>query len=505
MINTGINNSSKGIILFGFGEVAKGFCDVADGEIKKGTLTIISGLNKVNTGSAINYYPAHSIIMHNALKIGAYAVVTQGAIRSIQGIKKRELKTTICGTLQTATGCMTVIYLNCVDSKTIAIAHRALTFSFLSGQLSWTGIKNFIKGEYKNGFLQMFAGAMGILSSGCYAYHELTAEAQVSKEVPPHIESFLQAHETEIREIYIKKESKGNWTELGEGVSKKAYSHSNFDFIIKIPTRTFSYWGHEDSDIIVHYNQIQVANDIINKNGLDKLITPEAYLIQYPEGPFVVEKKLETIDFNQVNKSSEKDVAIEQLHDFLNKGSYCDINIKRNHNAGILLNTEENPMIGVFDLDCNNTLKSNFLNLQKISIESFSIFASAKQSFENLENKYIKLPSNSGYTAGIATLIYTRPSWSFPLTLIGSTVSCIIEGVNETVNLIEKEIKTRPVYQTAAGMIAYTSLLYQAPLETLFISSASMAFIGIGSFSLKAAPFLTFFDPIHEHGQNTRI
>lgn len=422
-----MNNLTTSLTLQGCGETIRGVCEISEGKLRKGGLKVIVGLSSLSISSKWN--GTASLIsddyklMNYSLQLGAAAVTMKGITKLIQGVKKGNLKDTITGTLQTTGGCISVIYLSCLDSKVMEVAHRTILLNLVSGYTSWTGVKDIANGRYQKGCFELLLGVTGMLFSGAYAYSELSSlfDSKSDSKIPPQLESFLKDHESEIAEIYKTKEETGKWRELGQGVSKKVFTHPDTEYIIKIPLLDKSFWGpYLESDNVIHYWQLQKAANLIKEGAEDysQLTVPKAFLIQRPEGPLVIEKRLHMKSFYNVSESSAKDIAVRQLYSFLEGNGYCDINVKRNHNAQILSGSEHKPVIGLYDLDCNENLGLPSL-LNKIFervLKGGSIFTSAAISAAYIsgeyfaKSEYAKTATAVGIATGISTLIYTDPT-----------------------------------------------------------------------------------------------
>jgi hypothetical protein len=424
-----MNESSASIALYGLNDTIQGMCDISEGELKEGSLKVINGLTEVTIGSFLheNGNLKHSYL-HASLELGAITVVSKGSTKLIQGIKNRDLKATIRGTLQTATGCAAIVYLNCLPARTIAVAHQALSLSFASAYVSWVGVQDLINNwvgvqdlinnkDRDEAIGKILFGMTGILTAGCYAYSEFFPTPEIAKTplpfyektLPPQLNSFVSSHEHEITEMFATKRVTGNWTQLGEGASKKAYIHPDTDFVLKVPHKVQSAWGFAETDVVIHYKGLQKAEHLVKRMGFDQLVVPEAYLIQGPEFSFVLEKKFQTISYVNVPIKPATYTAKEQLNALIEEGEYCDISVNTDHNAGFLNNTENKSMIGIFDFDCQTQLTLKDINIlkplqktQKNIIESASYLASV-----TLVVKRFVRPEQ---LAEAATLIYTMPA-----------------------------------------------------------------------------------------------
>lgn len=394
--------------------------------------------------------------------------------------------------MQTATGCAAVVYLSCLDSKIILVAHQTLLISLAGTNITRTGIKDLIEGHYKKGCLELFMGTIGILGSALYAYNEIFSfhETVNAKEIPPQLDTFLKNHMNEIGKMYTKKQGIGKWTVLGQGVSKKAYIHPDSDYIIKIPHGR-SFWGNSESDVVIHYNELQKAATLVNQMGYKYLTIPDAYLIEHPEGPLVVEQKFNIKSFSDTfreSQLSELSGPLLELDDFLKKGGYCDIDIGGNHNAGFLRDSAD-LSIGIYDLDCKNL--TNSMILKKLmgygSILSGSIFTSATFSEEFLESKYAKIASSTGLGLGLTTFAYCHPVVTGTLVL-GATGGLILYEGYQTIKAfgqqllesakdlpIDKKI-TRAVVATGVAILISPNLVFNILQCTAAVGTISLGY-----------------------------
>jgi hypothetical protein len=172
------------------------------------------------------------------------------------------------------------------------------------------------------------------------------------------ITAFLNDHIEEIEKMYRDKSQIGDWSFLGNGISKIAFTHPDLPgVLIKIPRKAHSVWGYAKSDIEANFEKLKKAKLLVQENNYKHIVIPQSELFETKEGPVALEEKFETVSYHSVADDPEKAIAEMELNDFLVNGKYCDIKIQWNHNCGFLKNKK--PLqIGVFDLDCKREWRS---------------------------------------------------------------------------------------------------------------------------------------------------
>lgn len=399
-----MNFAASTTTAFGCRETIKGVICLSEGKFQEGAAQVMSGMTAINIGArSIDAADPnmHKNLMHKALIIGTGAVTIVGATETIEGIQARDIRGTIHGALLTTAGSISVFYLNCLDARIIAAVHQSLLLSQGSCSTCLSGLEDLYNLKSKIGALKLVMGLSGLILTGTYFINEIAEyleEMPENKALPQELDAFIKQHEGEISEMYNKR-IPGKWKELGAGVSKSAYMHPDTEFIFKIPHGK-SFWGHGDSDVTVHFKNLKKAEILVQKNGWDHIRTPEAYHIQTPDGPMVVERKFNLLHssfiFYQDNEIA--DTSLHQFNMFMDEGGYCDINLLSDHNAGFLQGTDGD--IGIYDYDCKyinimNNARSNLL-------DSVSIVVSAKKTAEYIMGTGKGMISEIGVVAGIA-------------------------------------------------------------------------------------------------------
>ena len=172
---------------------------------------------------------------------------------------------------------------------------------------------------------------------------------QFSQQIPADLAFFIRDHADEITRMNKEHRSVGQWTLLGEGVSKAVYSHPEEpNYVFKIPH------GKRFIDMFLrHFENMGKAAKLIKANRWKRLQAPEdAYLIN-SSFLFCIERKMEFERHWRVAETPAKKEAIDQLQAFLRETGICDIDITlKGGNAEFLKGTEDNPKIAIYDFDC---------------------------------------------------------------------------------------------------------------------------------------------------------
>lgn len=353
---TGIISTFSGVTATIQGPIA-----ISEGSFRRGLTETFMGLTLINWGARclnIGGSLRQGILKYSLL--GGIAAVARGGIsRCFSGYKNKNYLQMIKGTAQAALGLVGSAYIASVDSKVIAALQESLLFALPSGYVAYSGVGDVVHKRYVKGVCKVLLGGCGVACSAYYfyssqlspehVYHQMIASGA---QMPPEVNDFLQAHQSEVSAMNQDKYQTGDWERLDSGVSKIVYTHPELPgYIVKIPLENESYWGGRESDIILHIRNAVDARKIIEANHYSHIAIPQSYLTLLIGTPIAVEEKFDFVPFWSVSGGLETDRALHELRDFLDKAEICDVDVYINHNAGFLKDTET-PKIGVFDLDC---------------------------------------------------------------------------------------------------------------------------------------------------------
>ncbi len=153
--------------------------------------------------------------------------------------------------------------------------------------------------------------------------------------------------------MYQDKRPSGNWTTLGEGVSKRTFIHPDLPgMLIKIPRKE---WGFREKtgeeDLILHYTNLEQIRRIAA--SFDRIALPESNLYKTSKGLMVVEQQFDLVNYCSVTNGPDKQEMMLQFYVFAEAADLCDLDPTSTKNAGILSQTGHLKM-GIFDVDCRN-------------------------------------------------------------------------------------------------------------------------------------------------------
>jgi len=153
--------------------------------------------------------------------------------------------------------------------------------------------------------------------------------------------------------MYQSKGSIGNWTCIGRGISKAGFTHPDLPgYLVKIPIREEAFRADTESDVRTHYNRVQQIRKMSDFFDFKHIILPKTVLFESPNGPYVVEEKFDLMPKEEVSQLKFIEDINREFERFLKITRLCDISLRNHHNAGFLNGTQNDPKIGVFDVDC---------------------------------------------------------------------------------------------------------------------------------------------------------
>lgn len=320
----------------------------------KGVRTALWAITLFPIPSAGLCQPSPSLL-RGALTAEAAIVALQGSERIDKGESVIEV---LKGCIQTVTGVAGAALLSTLDARILAAAHQASVIVLPSAFLMKAGLYDLKKGHYGSGLSKVLVGTGGILSAA-YAvystYQDQTDDPHERQEfLTEDRKVFLEAHKKEIDEIYEKKSPVGEWTQLGRGASKAAFTHpAREDMIIKIPAmHTIGYRTETpDGDLIEDFRNREKFRPIAAR--YDQILLPSQALYPTSNGIMIVEQKIKGVDFFDIEDSPGTSRALAQFKDFLKASDLCDLSPKSSHNAEFLsLDLSSIPTIAIYDTDC---------------------------------------------------------------------------------------------------------------------------------------------------------
>ncbi len=294
----------------------------------------------------------HQKIMHTTLLASAAFVAVKGGVNVVRSSAEKNIDLRLLGIAQMAGGIAANYFLQGVKAKIVAVLHEAILISLIGGFISSLNLKEF--GE--RGKILSCVG--GVIGAGYHIYQGLVEQVfrinpKINAFLNDHkINAFLNDHIEEIEKMFRDKSETEDWSVLGSGVSKIAFTHPDLPgFLIKIPRYSKSFWGYAESDVEANFEKLKEAQSLVQANNYRHIVIPQSELFKTKEGFVALEEKFEIVSYDLVADDLEKANAKMELKDFLVNGKYCDIYIEENHNCGFLKN-KKTPQIGVFDLDC---------------------------------------------------------------------------------------------------------------------------------------------------------
>jgi hypothetical protein len=192
-----------------------------------------------------------------------------------------------------------------------------------------------------------------MIFAGYCVLEEATARSLFGEPpLPASWEKFLSNNAADIEQLYTTQTATGNFKQLGEGVSKKAFTHPELpDAIVKISYRQSSHWNHGVTDGEFHVQKSQSLRANLVRDGYRQVALPNSFLVRTQSGgPVVIEEKVDLSPARHIFTTQSEKTAIAEFDDFTRRYQIGDLEPEWNHNSGFL--RDKKDTIVVFDLDC---------------------------------------------------------------------------------------------------------------------------------------------------------
>lgn len=225
-------------------------------------------------------------------------------------------------------------------------------------------------------------------------------------------EKFLADYQDEIEQLQDGMKV-GQWKELGSGKSKTTFAHPELTrYVIKIEKQSAIHWKYNDNNLRAHHRNLVNAKKIVEEGDYKHIVIPESYLIKTRRGLMIVERRLDLVKGHTIPETPLKVAAINELFKFILENGVCDLDLKANHNAEFLKNSEEDPKIGIYDLDCEMSILERTTTKVRagLNFEDGIAVAKAYIDKENFSGRFDALQlfkalfeEGQGFEAGIAS------------------------------------------------------------------------------------------------------
>lgn len=335
----------------GLAATTKGVMDVASGDVLRGSKIIWYGATSVGCYSSMRGFDPVKITQA-AAAFGLTMVGVEGVKNLANAVKHLNVKDILYSGLQVGTSAAGAAIVYSLDQKTLMAAYQALGIALPSIAMARMGIDDLVQGHQGKGMCKIMVGLGGIASAGYYAYNTYAYQDLGSQTLSADQVAFLESHKSEIEQMYQSHKAAGNWTELGKGVSKQAFTHPELpDLIIKIPgdqtVGPLTFGG--DWNLQQHHANLEQLKPLAAE--FDRVVLPTSHLYPTSQGLLVVEQKLNLNNMPSNPTDADMQATIRQFEAFHSQASLCDLHPYSGHNAGILSQTNP-PLVGIIDVDC---------------------------------------------------------------------------------------------------------------------------------------------------------
>jgi hypothetical protein len=333
---------------WGVKETVLGALDVSEGKIGSGIKKLLFGTVTTNLAAqcaGVSHFCRRHLVKWSVLG-GFLAVAIKGAFRCKRGYEERDTEALVKGAAQAALGIAGTACVAIVNPGRLMTRAQDSSFLVLTGAaMAYLGVRDFYAGRYFKGGSEILLGVSAAACCIYYAFYDLLINEAFAV-TPQEMQSFLKAHADEIREMCWAKEPVGKWGKLGEGISKMAVFHPEFNgFLVKFAVTPVS----GELDTRMHFHNAQAARQLVETGNFSRLVIPGSELIELPEGPIVIEQRFDLVPYGSIPDGREKRAACRQLERFLEKSGIWDVRVSLDHNAGFLKGPGHR--IGVFDFD----------------------------------------------------------------------------------------------------------------------------------------------------------
>ncbi len=372
-----------GSVFAGMGTVAEGVRKISEGNITNGAKQVVGGLAAVDLGSYAMDATAITTnrLMHASLLGGAVGVITNGTLRICRGASELDPMQILSGLGQATVGLTIGLGLDSIeDTKMIAIAERTILLVAVSCQISYRGAKDFVNGRRLKGALEMGLGLGGMIFAGYCVLEEAAARSLFGEpSLPSSWEKFLSNNAADIEQLYTTQTPVGKFKELGQGISKKAFTHPELpDAIVKISYRDSSAWQHGVTDGEFHVQKLQSLRANLVRDGYRQVALPNSFLVRTQSGgPVVIEEKVALAPARYISTTRSEKAAFAEFDDFTRRYRIGDLIPIWNHNSGFVEGKKDT--IVIFDVDCdrNPQITSPYAHVLEQTSEIIRIFPQA--------------------------------------------------------------------------------------------------------------------------------
>jgi len=445
---------------------------ILDGDISQGVSQTLYGLTSINLMG--RYFQADGEKLGGIIKNTLLMSISANTVSLLSNmgsrVKERNsleiLKDVFKDIFRGALGIAAVVAINTLDAKVILVAQQASVFLFTATYLFLYGYKNILKNNEKAP-VALLLTALILLMTAIYVHDELSDKDHPIPCFPynsPNQEQniFLTKHQLELEYIYnitkagvtknpnfpeIIIKNSDQWHKLGEGISKVAYTHPDLpNSVIKIPNRMSPF----PNSLETHYANLRKAEYLVNQHAIRHIKIPKIFLTNIPQGPVVIEEKLECLNYYHFPNSLKKHKALSNFNNFLKITDLRDIYPKTNYNACFLKGTENNPQIAVFDFDSTGSeQREKFRNFFKCGTFLFSLTKISKNlSKSNLVRLLITAGAISGGALTLYNCDYSNPDVSTAdkifAGMIGSAFGGeLVQTLSTTISAIYYRVKIK--------------------------------------------------------------
>lgn len=133
--------------------------------LNEGISKVNGGLNTIYTLSIMAGSSHSNECMQFALTLGGGAIAADGLQKLMKGVIKKDVKGTVIGTMQTATGLTSLLYLSSLESRVIGAMHKSLLLAVSGKDLLFSAAKDIHNSHTVNGAVKGLFGVCLISSS----------------------------------------------------------------------------------------------------------------------------------------------------------------------------------------------------------------------------------------------------------------------------------------------------------------------------------------------------
>jgi hypothetical protein len=214
------------------------------------------------------------------------------------------------------------------------------------GEISWEECNDFVQIV-----VQHKSASEPILTPSPSLSHESLSQEQFES-FQEQCESFVKGHKAEVNFIYENKirAELAKWKNIGRGAFKFVFTHPELpNTVIKVP----GFASRSEEMLKKEYENIQRAKNIVSAKGYHSIVIPDCHLVEIEKGPVLCETKFDFHTGSPLSAESQAP-ATKELTDFLSDIGLFDISMdvhEGHNNVRFLEGSEENPKIGIYDLD----------------------------------------------------------------------------------------------------------------------------------------------------------